>query len=245
MKKEKICSVFWCVKPVKDYGLCSGHSQRKDRYGDPLLGGEYRARGGDPWQFMVAAAGVATDECIEWPYALYKSGYGTFRSRRAHRVVLEMFGPPKPDDPKIEAAHSCSNRKCINLRHLRWATGVENSRDRDQLFILNNPAKAEQIREVFRLAVAGVPLREITDKFSISTATVIYTARRQRWDFVTADIPGDYLPRNPRKFDEVTVREIRARAAAGETNTSLAKIYGVARETLKGIVARKYYADIS
>lgn len=30
----------------------------------------------------------------------------------------------------LEAAHQCNNRKCVNARHLRWATKDENKDDR-------------------------------------------------------------------------------------------------------------------
>jgi len=71
-----------------------------------------------------------SDECFLWPSGW--SGYPTVSENgkhlRVHRFICKMVygGPPTP---RHEVAHSCHRRRCINRRHLRWATHAENHRD--------------------------------------------------------------------------------------------------------------------
>jgi HNH endonuclease len=64
-----------------------------------------------------------TDECISLPFKrkIYTS---------VSRYVCQRAYGPRPT-PKMEAAHSCGNGKigCVNWKHLRWATRLENSID--------------------------------------------------------------------------------------------------------------------
>lgn len=85
-------------------------------------------------QFILLCLNSRTDDCLMWPFAVRKSsGYGAHSfynvGRKvnvdAHRFVCEEAYGPLP----LEAAHSCGNKLCVNPRHLRWATHVENMRD--------------------------------------------------------------------------------------------------------------------
>lgn len=132
-RQKSICKIPGCGKYVKAQALCNSHYKRLVRHGDPMAGSTFRASRGKPVQFMEAASLAQTDDCIEWPFAKDKDGYGKVgRSGRAHRMVLEISSGPAPSD-NHEAAHApevCHNPSCINPRHLRWATVKENSRDR-------------------------------------------------------------------------------------------------------------------
>lgn len=45
------------------------------------------------------------------------------------RVVCERVNGPAPTE-KHETAHGCGNSWCVNKRHLRWATHIENEADK-------------------------------------------------------------------------------------------------------------------
>lgn len=81
------------------------------------------------WE-MVADA---TDECLLWTRCVSSSGYASLWAdgawQSAHRYICKtLYGDPNGR----EAAHSCGVRRCINPRHLRWATPSENNLDKRQ-----------------------------------------------------------------------------------------------------------------
>jgi HNH endonuclease len=73
--------------------------------------------------------------CVEWQGALFSNGYGHIgrkvdgvrREMLAHRFVFEQAHGPIPKGMVI--MHTCDNRKCISLEHLRMGTQSENILD--------------------------------------------------------------------------------------------------------------------
>lgn len=73
-----------------------------------------------------------TDSCWIWTAARSKKGYGLIRinrrSKRAHRVVLELMGRGVPS-PEQLVMHSCDNPPCVNPDHLIIGTARMNTDD--------------------------------------------------------------------------------------------------------------------
>jgi hypothetical protein len=69
------------------------------------------------------------DACHPWRGSRHKFGYGWFRhqgkTRTAHTVAAELFLGVKA--PMI--LHACDNPSCVNPRHLRGGTNLDNMRD--------------------------------------------------------------------------------------------------------------------
>lgn len=68
-------------------------------------------------------------DCIVWIAGRSPSGYGKFSVKRkhyrAHRWIYEQQFGEIPADKQID--HTCNNRACVNLAHLRVATAWENT----------------------------------------------------------------------------------------------------------------------
>ena len=69
-------------------------------------------------------------ECLMWTGSINPRGYGTFkvgeRSLGPHRYAWELANGPIPEGMQVD--HTCWNRSCVEVAHLRLATNAENSR---------------------------------------------------------------------------------------------------------------------
>lgn len=72
------------------------------------------------------------DECIEPDCARKPDGYIRMRAKnklwQANRWALVQKTNENP--PDMEAAHTCGNRACVNMKHLYWASKSKNELDK-------------------------------------------------------------------------------------------------------------------
>lgn len=127
-KAERTCSLDSCDRKHAALGLCSMHYQRRWKYGtteidnpafhDPDEGFDHRTE----WR----------EGCLEWTGRASENGYGKMwlgdREGYAHRFAYEREHGPIPDGMYVD--HSCWNRLCCNVEHLRLATPAQNSFNR-------------------------------------------------------------------------------------------------------------------
>lgn len=84
-------------------------------------------------RFVFHAVAFDSDACLLWPFSGV-GGYGTVyhEGKRwlAHRLVCTLVHGAAPEDKPL-AAHSCGKGHlgCVNPKHLRWATPIENRAD--------------------------------------------------------------------------------------------------------------------
>lgn len=130
------CLVEGCDRPVYGHGMCNGHYHRWKRHGDVQASVPLRtnAEKGALAAWIASHASIVTTECVLWPYAVNRFGYGKMtvegRTTGAHRIMCEAAHGDRPSH-RHEVAHSCGVRLCCNPAHLRWATSKENAADRD------------------------------------------------------------------------------------------------------------------
>ncbi len=130
MAKPAICTIDGCDKPYWGRGWCKMHHMRWLRNGDPAI--KTRRMWDKPAiDFLNMAFGFTGQDCLEWPFNKNR-GYGRVHYRNAvryvNRVVCEEVHG-QPADERLQAAHNCGNRGCVNPNHIRWATRVENMAD--------------------------------------------------------------------------------------------------------------------
>lgn len=193
MAIPRICSVDACDKPVLARGWCNAHYLLWHRNGSPLA--RKRSKNGKAMTFIQ---GVITrcesDECIDWPFARFGTGYGRAkRSGRAivaSRLVCEIVHG-KPASPSLEAAHSCGRIICVNPHHLSWKTRAENEADKKihgtfhtnlNMRIKSTPRKltADDVRTI-RSLEGSYTVREIARRFGLHHSTVHDIQKRERW----------------------------------------------------------------
>lgn len=147
-------------------------------------------------EFLKAHVNYAGDDCVIWP--LSKKGGGRGRAlygavkidgkqKSAHRYMCILTNG-EPPTKKHEAAHSCHNPACINPRHLRWATRLENEADKN---IRGTRPKGECHKnthlcddDIRSIRNDQRPQREIAKDYRVAQSQISAIKRRATWKHV-------------------------------------------------------------
>jgi hypothetical protein len=133
------CKADICEREANSKGFCDAHYKRFLTHGDANFGGPLRPRKSTKYtniQWIKDHADYAGDECLEWPFGKFANGYGQVCVNKVNKVASRemcIAAHGEPISPEYEAAHSCGNGHlgCVNPRHLRWATKIENETDKE------------------------------------------------------------------------------------------------------------------
>ncbi len=182
------CRVEGCSKKPVGRGLCSSHWQRWKKYGDHSAGGTPK---GACVAFLHRAYEYDSAECLLWPYGTIHGGYGSVRvegkTQRASRLVCAHYHGAPPF-AKAEAAHSCGNPRCVNWRHLRWASHKENDDDK---LLHGTRYRGEQMgtaklteAQIRMIRASELSQRKAAVLFGTSQANIGLIRQRKRWGHV-------------------------------------------------------------
>lgn len=174
------CSVEGCEAKADAHGLCSMHFRRQVRNGDP--GKVRRQRNGAYQEWLERHAEHNGNDCLIWPFWRDKHGYGPSRE-------MCRLAQGEPPTPEHQAAHSCGRGHlgCVNPRHLRWASRVENQAEmvehgNSRRGVRNYFCKLteDQVREI-----RGVGYREsdghLAARFGVSRTTISDIRNGRSW----------------------------------------------------------------
>lgn len=192
------CNWKGCEAPKFAIGLCSRHYNRLRTTGTCEDGARARRPFSERLWSKIERRGP--DECWPWLTKTKIAGYGAIgRGGRggghvlAHRAVWEeAHGPiPKPQGQHhgMVVMHTCDNRLCCNLAHLRLGTQADNVKDMDAKARRKTVARVgeacgaskyteQQVRAVKR---ATGPYAEIAKQTGVALGSVKAIKRGKVW----------------------------------------------------------------
>lgn len=158
-----------------------------------------RARPGEAAATFEQLVTRNTDDCTLWPFSVNSRGYGQLGvngvSTSVHVLACERAHGPRPEG--MQVAHSCGVRRCLNPRHVRWATPAENEADKVAhgtagVGVSNGNAKLteSQVRVIRAAAAGGARQVDLAEVFGISTHHVADIRDGRYWAHVP-DEPGE------------------------------------------------------
>jgi hypothetical protein len=206
------------------------------------------------------------DECWEWVGAKNKDYYGNFYYKSyivelSHRISWRICYGKIPKDKEV-IMHLCNNPSCVNPKHLKAGTHLENA---NQMLIERRGNKASgedngnsrysyilinQIRSDF---MKGLSPKQISDKYKIPYGTIDHIIHNGTWfnEEYQKWLDTNYIPiyntsnksiesYNSAKLTWKEVKEIREKYSTGKyTHEMLAKDYHISKSTISDIIRNK------
>ena len=131
-----------------------------------------------------------TDDCIPWDGSHYPNGYGTVR--KGYSMVIahrEAFLNRHGYLPEV-VMHTCDNRTCINIRHLKAGTTQSNTDDKVSKGchltgsqVGNSKLSESKVNEIRQLE-GTMYQKDIAKKFGVSQTLVSKILKRVIWKHI-------------------------------------------------------------
>lgn len=177
------------------------------------------------------------------------SGDGGTCQYSVHRLVAQAFLGPVPEGRQVDHINDCrANNVLSNLQYL---TPSENTRkgawkragEKNYGSIL----KEEDILTIRkRYVLSGETASAIAADFGVAEGTIAATVQGRNWKHipVVSSPPDASKPVRGRRFTPKDITAIRERYAAGATQSSIAKDFGVRQGAISLIVRRKTWKHV-
>lgn len=200
------------------------------------------------------------EECWPWLRSNGENKYGKFvapeygKVFQAHRLAYLLVKGKL--SKSLQIRHTCDWKPCCNPEHLIKGTQLDNARDavergRYKIGENNGAAKlagvsvVKRIRELY--ATGKYSHRQLAKRFGLVRNAIKGIVTGKTWKHAGGPIVSIRRPKDPAKHSKLTfaqVLNIRQRVAAGESQASLAREYGVVRNAIFMIVTNQCYKFI-
>ena len=125
----EVCAIDGCNRKFYARGWCTRHYAKWKQHGVPTGGGD---KFFDAEEAFAARTVTAPGGCVIWTGCIDVGGYGRMRSDGdnipAHRHAWERSRGKVPSGKFLD--HTCWNRACVNVEHLRLVTTKQNNWNR-------------------------------------------------------------------------------------------------------------------
>lgn len=151
--------------------------------------------------WLHAHADYSGEDCLIWPFrSRNPQGYAYVGVGRkpvgVHRMMCEIAHGPPPTK-RMQAAHSCGTRDCVNPAHLRWATPKSNHADKVMHGTqprgearVNSKLTNAAVVAIRQGAACGLLHRDLAGAFGVSRETIGNVVRRKTWKHVEETFNG-------------------------------------------------------
>ena len=125
-------------------------------------------------------------------YGLWKDGISS--NRKAHRLVMDAFGPPAPSEDH-EVAHIDGNPLNPHISNLKWVTRLENMSHTPMHGTYRKGADIssklddDSVRRIRLLNSQGVSGYKLAKEYQVCEATISNILNRRSWRHVSEDAP--------------------------------------------------------
>jgi hypothetical protein len=122
--------------------------------------------------------------CIEWMGSRTRTGYGqrtiNYRRWRAHRWAWTVQHGPIPDGAIV--MHTCDNRACINVDHLRIGTQADNLNDMRAKGRGRAKLAATDVAAIRSSLADGETTAVLADRYGVNVKTIRDIRRGSTWN---------------------------------------------------------------
>lgn len=187
------------------------------------------------WRYGTWAEHKYVDEQHKYPKIMIKG----VRKIVAHWMLIST-GRPRPA-PDMDACHSCDRPPCVNPEHLCWGTHQENMQEMGERRRTGPDRHPEKYQFGDRHWTRQFPERIPRGPRPGDYASGDDHYTRRNPELITWKGEAHYQAR----LNPTLVREIRARAAAGESPTWISDDLGIGRTTVRAVIERRTWKHVA